>query len=578
MRRPLLVSTSLDIAVLLYLGLILVRFFVDRSGMVGWWGLYMSVMYLPLFLLVPAVLRELPSGWVRKVLGLIVLTGTLAALGGLVEFIFNVTLWPSQEAIQRQGFAEVFIYGTHLRRVYFVFDSPTTLANTLAMLLPLAVVLGFSSQDNKGRIFWAISAILLAACIVVTFSRGIWVAVVLTFIAMLILAFFAFRPPIPFATPHLVYKRAVIAIVPVVVLVGTVTAAALVNSSSESRNSANALVVELPPQEYQSVPSTGHKQSLLEMDPLLGDIEIQEWLLFDPILQVNDYRAVIYEHPPESGKTEIIYQADIPENGSLRFAIALSPDVWSPEKGDGVEFQVYIAPAESPEMGDFAFVRYINPKMNPSDRRWRNFLVDLSPWEGRTANISLITECGAAGNCAFDWAGWADMELGSIAPAYFDQYPGVDNLLLQHLRSITDWQRDETNRDRLAAWNTGLSAWRSSPMWGIGLGRTGAAALRTHPETAFVTESQVLKSLTELGLPGLFVFGFLWFSIGKTGFTLFSKTQDRNRRILLLGIMASLLVVFIEGVVYQNLEVKQVNAGFWTLVGVLIYFRGRVDD
>jgi hypothetical protein len=29
------------------------------------------------------------------------------------------------------------------------------------------------------------------------------------------------------------------------------------------------------------------------------------------------------------------------------------------------------------------------------------------------------------------------------------------------------------------------------------------------------------------------------------------------------------LVVFIEGWVYQNLEVKQVNAYFWTIVGVL---------
>jgi len=35
--------------------------------------------------------------------------------------------------------------------------------------------------------------------------------------------------------------------------------------------------------------------------------------------------------------------------------------------------------------------------------------------------------------------------------------------------------------------------------------------------------------------------------------------------------MGSLLVVFIEGLVYQNLEVKQVNAYFWTFVGLLAY-------
>ena len=39
----------------------------------------------------------------------------------------------------------------------------------------------------------------------------------------------------------------------------------------------------------------------------------------------------------------------------------------------------------------------------------------------------------------------------------------------------------------------------------------------------------------------------------------------------LVGILTSLVIVFIEGWVYQNLEVKQVNAYFWSLVGVLAF-------
>jgi len=55
-RRLLLSSTPLDLAVLAYLGLLLLRFILDRSGLVGpstelrtsAWGLYVSVMYLSL--------------------------------------------------------------------------------------------------------------------------------------------------------------------------------------------------------------------------------------------------------------------------------------------------------------------------------------------------------------------------------------------------------------------------------------------------------------------------------------------------------------------------------------------------
>jgi O-antigen ligase len=114
-------------------------------------------------------------------------------------------------------------------------------------------------------------------------------------------------------------------------------------------------------------------------------------------------------------------------------------------------------------------------------------------------------------------------------------------------------------------------------LWGQGLGTTGAAALRSEPERAFVTESQVLKSLTELGILGLVVFAYLWYRIGRTGFSSLIDASDRYRQVLLLGIFTSLLIVFIEGFVYQNLEVKQVNAYFWVLTGMLAYLSGQAD-
>ena len=97
-RRFLLTDTPLDQAVLIYLGLLVLRFVLERLGWTSAWGLYVSVMYLPLFWLVPAVLRYRP-GWVTVFVSLLVSVGGVVALGGLAEFVLDVPLWPSDEPV-----------------------------------------------------------------------------------------------------------------------------------------------------------------------------------------------------------------------------------------------------------------------------------------------------------------------------------------------------------------------------------------------------------------------------------------------------------------------------------------------
>jgi hypothetical protein len=567
-RRLWLSDTPLDRAVLAYVGLLLLRFVLDRSGWVGAWGLYVSAMYVPLFWLVSTTLRHRPR-WATVLIASLVSIGGVIALGGLAEFVLDTPLWPSDEIVQRLGFPDFFIYGTHVRRVYFTFDSPTTLANTLALLLPLALAL--SSSVGGGIRRWGrrlaagLAAVLMTICIILTFSRGVWVATVLSLLAMGLLSALMRRN-----------WRVLLAATGTLALVGlawcVVTAVRPGQAAHTDRG-----VVELSPAAYDNVPLTIISQELLRAEPVHGQVVTQTWTLFDPIAGRDDTRPVLYEHPPESGKEEIIYRVEVPEAGALRFAIALSPEVWSPEKGDGATFQVHVTQPTEPQKGQFVFVRYINPKHNPSDRRWRNFLVDLSQWAGRTVNLNFITECGPAGDWAFDWGGWADLQIVSVAPGYFESNL-TENAILRHTGSIMDWARDETNRDRLAAWGLALNAWRKAPLWGNGLGSTGVAALRTNPEHAFVTESQVLKALVELGLPGLLALAYLWFQIARVGYRAGRAADDPTSRTLVIGILTGLLVIFIEGWVYQNLEVKQVNAYFWTLVGTLAFLAGKREE
>jgi hypothetical protein len=337
-------------------------------------------------------------------------------------------------------------------------------------------------------------------------------------------------------------------------------------------------LVELTSEEYRNLPVMAVEQDLLQKAPDYGEASQQIWTIYDPIQRQDDQRIVLYEPPLQDVKTEVIYRIQVPESAALKFAIALSPEVWSPEKGDGASFQIYISPTSTPEEGQFLVHRYINPKINPSDRRWRNFLLDLSPWAGKEVNLSFINDSGPARNWEFDWAGWADASIVRIPSDYFqNKSASSGNIVLQYFRSISDWADDETNRDRLGAWNLALTTWLKSPLWGNGLGSTGLAALRTQPETAFVTESQVLKALTELGIPGLIIWAYVWFTIAKIGIRTFRDATNLRSKGILIGILTSLTIIFIEGWVYQNMEVKQVNALFWAMAGMLAFISVKRD-
>ncbi len=556
-RRLLLTGTLLDWAALAYAALIILRLVLDRSGAVGLWGAYMSIMYLPLLWLVPHALRFYPRGVKILAIGLAVVGGLLA-LGGVIEFLLNRALFPSGEITLRQGFPDVFVYGTKLRRVYFVLDSPTVLANVLALLLPFALVLALQARRLWETILYAAIAVLMFASILFTFSRGIWAALAITVLALAVFKFLAERN-----------RKFLLGMAG---LAGVALVIALAVLLSQPVSQSNQYSLELIQTEYRALQIV-NSIALLDVPPLVGEPERQEWLLFDPIDNLEDWRKVIYTHPEPDQPAQVIYRLELPESAALRFSIALSPEVWTPEKGDGVNFQIFIKESETAQAGDFVFQRYLNPKINPSDRRWRNYVLDLSSWAGKTIDLYLIAEAGPDQNNAYDWAGWADLELGSLAQSYLEaNRPAPQNPVATHLASFTNWAQDETNRDRLAAWNLGLAAWRENPLWGKGLGVTGAASFRSMPETALATESQVLKALVELGIPGLLLWGFLWVAIGSLVLRVYRSEDTPERKLFILGLMGSLLIIFIEGLVYQNLEVKQVNAYFWTIVGLVTVF------
>ncbi len=118
-------------------------------------------------------------------------------------------------------------------------------------------------------------------------------------------------------------------------------------------------------------------------------------------------KNVLFEHPP----SEIAYQMQIPTDAvSLDFCIGMDQNVWSPEKGDGVEFDIFINQTGEKKK---IFSEYIDPKNNPADQKWHCSDINLTQYQNRTVNLSFVTLPGPNGSSSFDWAGWGDLYLKS---------------------------------------------------------------------------------------------------------------------------------------------------------------------
>jgi len=120
----------------------------------------------------------------------------------------------------------------------------------------------------------------------------------------------------------------------------------------------------------------------------------------------GDRRPTLWVHPP----SEVQYQLVPPPGALLRTAIALRPQAWSKDQGDGVQFEIWVEDAGERRT---LLSRYMDPKHDPADRRWEEVTLDLSGFSGRPITLTFATTGGPAGNIDFDWAGFGDPTLES---------------------------------------------------------------------------------------------------------------------------------------------------------------------
>ncbi len=129
-----------------------------------------------------------------------------------------------------------------------------------------------------------------------------------------------------------------------------------------------------------------------------------EYIHTDIFTISNVPRKILFEHPVSTARFDL----SLTRSAHLKFSIGVSPEVWDSAKGDGVQFNVTLETQGSVYV---LLDQYIDPKNVPADRRWFDYDLDLSRWEGQEVKLRFMTGPGPNGNLDFDWAGWGNPRI-----------------------------------------------------------------------------------------------------------------------------------------------------------------------
>ena len=117
----------------------------------------------------------------------------------------------------------------------------------------------------------------------------------------------------------------------------------------------------------------------------------------------KELRDIMYQHP----SSRVTYSLSLPDSPIMQFGLGMSEEVWSPEKGDGVEYSIYVRDPKIPNTLYQVFQKFIDPKNIPADRKWFDEQVDLSEFGGQSVEIIFEALPGPNNNFDFDWGGWS---------------------------------------------------------------------------------------------------------------------------------------------------------------------------
>lgn len=161
-----------------------------------------------------------------------------------------------------------------------------------------------------------------------------------------------------------------------------------------------------------------------------------------------------------------------------------------------------------------------------------------------------------------------------------------ERTLVSHAQSITDVDRDESNKERINRWTAALAMYRDKPLTGFGPGtfeshygiyQTSLTMTRisTKQGNKGDAHSEYLGVLAEQGMPGLIIWIAMVLGSIATGMRAVYRAQTHPERIAALGILLGLITYFVHGAVNSFLDIEKVNSLFWSSLAALVMLEFR---
>jgi hypothetical protein len=134
---------------------------------------------------------------------------------------------------------------------------------------------------------------------------------------------------------------------------------------------------------------------------------VQELFKLVDVTIEGQTKPSIFQHPTSRMTFK---QVSIPNDAWLRVSVALMPEAWE-KTNDGVLFRFGVSDGRT---YDELVKQHVNPRLNPSERRWIPLEVDLSQYAGSQVDLIFNTNASLPGqgeDAGNDWAVWGEPEI-----------------------------------------------------------------------------------------------------------------------------------------------------------------------
>jgi len=156
------------------------------------------------------------------------------------------------------------------------------------------------------------------------------------------------------------------------------------------------------------------------------DSETGARVTYRPRQTIGDVTLDAYSiHPPYQGAKGYVYwckDVDVPKQAELRFSLGMGEK--SPERSDGVWFEVWAAEIADGKVAEFTKLFAQDTKAH----EWTACRVSLEKYAGRSVRLKFVADCGPRDHAVTDQGLWGNVRIGTVGQDESTDTPLVSSM------------------------------------------------------------------------------------------------------------------------------------------------------